>query len=438
MFRISASGSDTPHEVMIQRQPGEGASYFPQFLPDGKHFVYFGRGDPKNAGIYLGSLEGGASRRLFGADTGPVLAAHNSLLFGLQGKLYAQRLNERTWMPSGEAVLVSDRLAGNPAFLPPVAASVTGVIAYRSDSPTGVLRLARVDRTGRDLGLPNALDGVSNMSWSPDGSHIALQRIVDGNGDIWTYDVRTGRSIRLTSGPEADIAATWSPDGTRIAFASNLQGTFDVYVLSLAQSPQAQLLWRSPDAKIPTDWSSDGKWLVGMHLTPASPERPQLWVGSMTGAFEATDLHTGVAGGDAGDAAFSPDARWIAYGSNQTGRLEVYVAPFPGPGEAVPISINGGGSPRWRRDGKELFYVTDDHQIMAVPIVTTGGKLEAGAPVELFRPRLPAVALVVGRMFEPSPDGQQFVVAVVPDTNVSPISVVFNWDPAKAITNSDR
>jgi eukaryotic-like serine/threonine-protein kinase len=436
MFRISASGGDTPHEVMIARQPGESAHYFPQFLPDGKHFVYFVSGDPKSRGIYVESLEGGAPRRLFGADTGPVLAAHNFLLFGLQGKLYAQRLDERTWMPTADAVLVSDRLAGNPAFLPPVAASATGVIAYRSDAPTGVLRLARFDRTGRDLGLPNALDGVSSPSWSPDGSRIAMRRVVDGNGDIWTYDLHTGRSIRLTSGPEADDSPVWSPDGNRIAFTSNLHATFDVYVLSLAQAAQAQLLWRSPDVKIPTDWSSDGKWLVGVRLD--SPENAQLWVGSMAGAFKTTDIHTGVAAGGAADAAFSPDARWIAYASVQTPRAEVYVAPFPGPGEAVPVSINGGLNPRWRRDGKELFYVTEDHRIMAAPIVTNGGRIDVGAPVELFRPRLPAVALVYGRMYEPSPDGQQFVVAVMPDTNVSPISVVFNWDPTKAKTDKDH
>jgi Tol biopolymer transport system component len=272
IFRIKAMPGSVPQQV-TELAAGD-AHLFPQMLPDGQHYVYFVRSTPERMGIYRGSLAGEPAQRLFFADTGAVFASPDRLLFGRQGKLFAQRLDRRTWQLSGEADVVSSQLAVNPGlFVPPLAASAHGVIAYRAETSPGIAHLMRFDRQGRDLGLAGDLEAPAAPAWSHDGTRLVLSRTVNENVDIWTYEPRRGLSTRQTAGPESDILPVWSPDGTKIVFASNRTRTFNVYVLSFSSATaEAQALWPSPTIMAPSDWSPDGKLILG--FTAGATQQP--------------------------------------------------------------------------------------------------------------------------------------------------------------------
>jgi serine/threonine protein kinase len=421
IFRLSLSAGSTPRQAAVFG-PGESAHYFPQFLPDGQHFVYFVRSTPEKGGIYLGSLSGAESKRLFFSDTAAVFAAPDSLLFAQQNRLMAQRLVPSTWQPDGEPLTVAKFASLNsmlPFFLP-AAASNTRTIAYRPDVNVAE-RLAELDRAGNPRPSPTpSLEASSTPAWSPDGSRFAATRTVDGNGDIWIYDSKRGASTRLTTNPATDSYPVWAPDGTRVAFASNRTGVFDIYVTSLAHPESDQVVWRSPQPKLPTDWSGDGRWLLCLLARPAE-SGAELWAVPMTGGTPIQVTR------NAANATFSPDGRWIAYASREATRMEVVVQSFPGAAEKIPISTAGGDFPRWRRDGRELYYFAPDGRLIAVPVSGTPTTLAVGTPTELFRVRVPND--LIGRPFDVSADGQRFLAFIVQDPKPSTINVILNWSP---------
>jgi Tol biopolymer transport system component len=255
-----------------------------------------------------------------------------------------------------------------------------------------------------------------------------MWRTLSGNSDVWLFDLRRRVFSRLTSDAATDNNPIWSPDGSRIVFCSNRTGVMDLYETSATGVGREALLLATGRNKGVADFSRDGRFVL--YNTSGPNTLTDIWALPMAGdrtpfpvvATKATEHH----------GQFSPDGKWIAYQSDESGREEVYLHPFPGPGARSPISTNGGVQVRWRQDGKELFYVALDGRLMAVPVqlAADGRTFEAGAPVALFLTRLFGIqGLNMRQQYMPSPDGQRFLVDTVTESVESPVTVILNWKP---------
>ncbi len=419
IVRVSATGGEPV--AVTPRQPG---LCCPEFLPDGRHFLY--RNIPQ-AAVYVGRIDGGETRRLLASDSPAVYASSGQLLFIRQDTLFAQNFDPVRLELTGDPYTVAlGALNGI------VSASAGGAVAYRPGNRLGGLprHLIWFDRSGREI--ENAGDpvhsGQATPEMSPDGRRVAMWRTVSGNADVWLFDLRRRVLSRLTSDPAGDVNPIWSPDGSRIVFSSNRTGVMHLYETSATGvGREAQLLATGPGEGA-ADFSRDGRFVLYNTVTPNT--LADIWALPMVGdrtpfpvvETKATEHH----------GQFSPDGKWIAYQSDESGREEVYLHPFPGPGARSPISTNGGVQVRWRQDGKELFYVALDGRLMAVPVqlAADGRTFEAGAPVALFLTRLLGIqGLNMRQQYMPSPDGQRFLVDTVTESVESPITVILNWKP---------
>ena len=302
---------------------------------------------------------------------------------------------------------------------------MTGVLAYRGGgSPPR--QLVWMDRAGNVTGVVGAPDTetLASPELSSDGRRIVVQRIVQGNVDVWLIDASRGVPTRLTFDGREDTLPLFSPDGSRVIFASTRSGIGAVYEKALSGAGEERLLSPTSERKIPLSWSPDGRYLLCAGIGEKTGS--DLWALPLDGGTPiaiATTPFEEIAG------QFSPDGRWVAYASNESGRMEVYVRPFPEPDGATPVSTSGGTHPRWRPDGKELFYVAPDGRLMAAPIAAAGRTLDPGAPVALFTPRFAIGAsitqakpqYVVGR------DGR-FLINSAIEQATPPITLVLNWD----------
>ncbi len=437
IYRVSATGGE-PVE-MTRLDPQHFGHRFPQFLPDGRHFVFYALGSPETQGVYVASLDTLTARRLLYANTA-VVVAPGHLLFVSEGTLVAQRFDLGKRELSGDPFPVTDQVAldeslrfGVGAF----SASTTGVLAYRTSAAEN-RQLMWFDRAGRPLARTGAAESPStaNPELSPDGRRVAMNRDVSGNPDIWLLETARGVLSRFTVDADVDNCPVWSPDGSRLVFESHRKGVPGLYQkLASGVGPEEPLL-SSSEHPSPTDWSRDGRFILYRTLNPKT--RYDLWVLPVSPqagdrkpfAFVNTSF-------EEREGQFSPDGRWVAYQSNESGRFEVYVQPFPGPGGKWQVSTEGGAQPRWRGDGRELFYIRLDGKLMAVPVTpaAAGQAFEAGSPVALFETRIVGGAiLAVGPLkhqYAVAPDGQRFLINITTEEAVtSPITLILHWKPA--------
>ncbi len=426
LVRISAEGGE-PSATTRFESPQQRSHSSPQFLPDGRHFLFFVTGSPEARGVYIGQLDKLDTTRLFDADAPAAYAATRHLLFVRAGKLFAQNFDpdrlELRREPFSIAEHVTDRTT--------LSTSAAGPIAYRTpSSDSGQRQLVWVDRSGREIERVVYPDTQSQgPSLSRDGRRVAVFRHANGNTDIWSYE--TGRRAwdRITFDSGDDIFPLWSPDGRRIVFGSR-RGEMNLYQKLLSAPPGSEeLLLSTPQPTFAMDWSADARFLLYDSLAPTRGW--DIWALPLEGdrtPFEVvqTDFNERLA-------QFSPDGTWIAYQSDKTGRFEIYVRPFPGPGGDSRVSLDGGAQVRWNPNGKELFYVAPDDQLMAVPIrfPADGGSGDPGTPVRLFATNVGSTAINTNRQqYVVSPDGQSFVMnSVVGEASTSPITVILNWTP---------
>ena len=422
LLKVSASGGEAT-AVTRTAPPQQSGHYAPQFLPDGRHFLYYVIGSPEASGVYVGDLTTSETRRLFGSTSAAVYAS-SALLFVRQGTLLAQRFDPARLELIASPVPVAEQVLGNDEH-PALSAAMMGSVVFRSGS-TGrrVSQFAWFDRSGHEiekLGGPDTTFGTT-PTLSPDGRRVALTRVVvSGNADTWLLDTERGSLGRFTFDPSDDINPTWSPDSKRLVFSSTRAGARDLYLKAVTGAAGSeQLLLADSKSKIPTDWSSDGRFLLYQSVDPKTGS--DIWALPLVG--EKKPFPVGQTDFDEQDGQFSPDGKWVAYESNKSGRPEVFLQPFPGPGGDMQVSTAGGGQVRWRRDGKELFYIAADNQLMAVPIQRASGgeSVEAGTPVPLF----PSST----RLYMVAPDGQRFLLYMVTqEPTALPITVVLNWGP---------
>jgi len=239
--------------------------------------------------------------------------------------------------------------------------------------------------------------------------------MVDGNNDLWLMETARDARQRFTSDPAREYNPVWSPDGSRIVFGSTRKGGVDLYVKSINSGGAETLLWESSESKNVSDWSSDGRWIL--FAAQSIKTARDLWALAMDGEKKLVAIAQTAA--EEANGRFSPDGRWIAYQSNESGSNEIYIQPFPGPGARSQISTGGGTSPQWRRDGKELFYLGPDSRLMTVSVALNGPHVELGVPAPLF-------SLAPGAAYTASADGQRFLINEI-TKEASPITILLNW-----------
>ena len=424
--RVPAEGGETTVVSGLKR----GSNFSPQFLPDGRRFLYYLRASAEQRGVYVGDLEATPpDRRLVDSDAGAVYASSGHLLFVRKGTLFAQRFDSDRLTVAGDPFPVAEGVTTSTGqFVHTVSVSTTGSIAYRRNAALGQRQFVWFDRSGKELqrlGGPSSI--LNQPSLSRDGERVVYYRGQNSNVDVWAMDTRRGAVSRLTSDPADDVMAVISPDGARIVFSSNRSGTLELYSMAVSSTAAEELLFSDGTFKTPTDWSWDGRFLL--FTTEGAKRSLDIWALPMTGERKPFPVVRSADFAEQG-AQFSPDGNWVAYQSNESGRSEIYVQPFPGPGEKVPVSTTGGSQARWRKDGSELFYVARNGDLVAVPIRLSSRNQPPviGAPTKLFTPEIAAMDFGDGRhQYMVSADGQRVLVATLSTPPSAPISLILNW-----------
>lgn len=410
LYQVSVAGGQKQPVTTLRE--GQTSHAQARFLPDGKRFIFYISG--RKHGIYLSSLDGGEPRFLTDADTGGDYLPSGWLLWIQQKALLARRFDLDAATLSGPTLTIAQPVATNGlTFRGAFSVSRTGMIAWR-EGAGGTRQLVWYSRAGERLSALNAPDDANlmNPELSSDDKRVLVTRGPAGNSDIWVLDDRG--SSRLTFG-NRDINL-WSPDGKSFVYGTNGQG---LRIAPTDGSGAERQLGPAVVGAIPNSWSPDGKWIlcslqvVDLMLIPADGSggyRP----------FLKTQFSES-------QGAFSPDGKWVAYQSNESGREEIYVRPFPGPGGVWQISHDGGISARWSRSGKELYFIAPGSRLMAAAINSEGGRIRAGQATPLFT----AGGLLVGNepQYAVSRDGRFLLNVDVASS--APIRLLQNWRPPK-------
>ena len=288
---------------------------------------------------------------------------------------------------------------------------------------TGTARLVWSDRAGNQTAAIDERLPYRDLDLSPDGmrASVSLANARDNTRDVWIVGASRGLRTRFTVDVTDDFSAIWSPDGADIAFASRRKGHMNLYRKTASGAPREEVLWEDQVDKTPTSWSSDGKFIL---YSIAGPQTgPDIWVLPLAGDRKPFAFLESIT--DEQLAQFSPDGRWVAYAASESGRLEVYVQPFPGPGEKQQISRAGGSYPRWRSDQKELFYHSLENKLMAATVRAEGGRVDVDAVQPLFEMRAPDG--LPRSFYDVASNGQRFMIVVPDDTASTPLTLVSNW-----------
>ena len=392
LFRVSASGG-VPQQITqwdaARKELGVG---MPQFLPDGKRFLYFIQSmEPNTQGIYAGSLENPKERvRILATDRKahyvPARDGRRGFLLWLREQtLLAQPFDAAKLRLEGDPTPLAEEVGLGPPIRAAFWASDAGLLVYRTGEANAKGKLLWISRDGKRLGEAGKEDRYASIRLSPDETRVAVSRFGDdGTSDIWVLEL--GREVirRLTFDPKSDGMPVWSPDGRQIAYYSDRSGVRQIYRKQAGGGGQEEQLTNSPTGKIVSDWSRDGRYLLYFDYEVAALTRGlDLWALPLEGERKPLAvLQTPFA---EWNAQFSHDGKWIAYQSNQSGRDEIYVRAFPVSGGQWQVSNQGGSRPKWRADGKELFYLGPNaSNVLAAGIRIVGASLQSDTPRELF------------------------------------------------------
>jgi len=404
----------------------------PWFLPDGEHFLFAAEtreGSDSKVKLFAGSLNSAASKIIGEAENAAY--AQGKLLYLKENTLVAEPFDVKALRTTGEPEAVAEGVGRQQGTFRVgyFAVSSTGMLAYlpaatRARAP----QLTWYDRAGKVLSTIGQPRKFYDIELSPDGKRLVASAADGGNVDLWTYDLERNVPTRFTFDPVPEFRGIWSPDGRSIVFNSTSRGHADLYRKSADGSGAEELVYADTGEKYPVSWSRDGKFLL--YSTGGGPQGRELGVLPLAaepggGALKSTPFLSAKynAFGQ-----FSPDGRWVAYESDESQPPEIYVVPFSRPTEKHQISPNGGARPRWRRDGKEIFYLMPAGQLMAAEVTIRGDAVVVGAVRALFGP----ISLGAGYFYDVSADGQR-ILAVAPGVNPDgppPITLVENWSAA--------
>jgi len=426
LYRVPEAGGEPSLVATPNSAEGEVAYGEPQFLPDGRHFLFGIK--ILNAVPYaaVGLLDSKKIQRLAGVSSEAIYASPGYLLYAQGGELLARAFDAKRLRFDGEPVSIGGDAQGG------LTSSQNGILAYQAGAGSGEDQMVWFNRKGEKIGTVGQPGAYEAPAISPDGTKaaVALVKPAVGAGDIWVYDLKRGGASRLTfSGNNID--PVWSPDGTRILFSSSRNGAMGIYSKTADGLGATQVVFQPSRQPMWVDSVSRGdRYATCFSSAPTA----SVWVLPLFGERKPYSFVQGSSFA-ASRSRISPNGRYVAYNSDETGREEVYVQTFPQHSGKWQVSTSGGNDPLWRGDGKELFYLGPSNDVMAVSVSTDSATFQAGVPQSLFEARL--VDWVLRNRYAVSPDGQRFLMLVpAGESKSSPINVVVNWP--ELLTGTDR
>ena len=424
MYRVPASGG-TPMPISSPDPNRKEQSHrWPVFLPDGTHYLYFAGNFSGQKGVdavYVGSLDSNEKRFIVEATGNAAYAAPGYLLFTREKTLLAQRFDLKGFALTGEPTAILSDIEFQPQVKNAVfAVSDNGLLIAQTGSGVALSQPLWFDHKGNTVGMVSRPDVYGNVSIAPNGRSLAVDKtdMASLNTDVWTDELQRESAKRLTFDPSFDVDPIWSPDSSRLVFATNRGLAVDLYMKNSDGAQEEKRLVSDDRNKISNDWSRDGRYILYARDS-------DLWFVTVP-ELKSTPFLKAVS--VLRNGRFSPDGKWVAYASNESGRWEIYVTSFPEARGKWQISTGGGEQPRWRGDGKELFYLSSDYKMMAAP-VTTGTNFDVGTPVVLFQatPRQP-VSTNDQSVYDVSRDSQRFLILTqVKQAETQSMSVILNW-----------
>lgn len=438
---VPAAGGQPSLITDMDTSGGERSHRWPQFLPDGRSFIYLVESTKhENNGIYVGSLDSSEKKLLLQTDSNAIYTLQGYLFYLKDKEVMAQAFDPRKRLLEGEPIHIttlfetvslqkpSEMLRINretsSMFL---TFSENGRVAYYQASRINS-QLVWYDRKGLRLGTLITEDDYRNPVISPDGKRVAFDGsgiMQDNNGEIWVMDVNRGIPERITYTAAVDLKPVWSPDSRRIVFGSNQGPVWQLFVKAGSGIGNAELLYTSTNNNTPFDWSLDGRFIT--FYEQGENTGTDVWILSLEGERKArpllnsefNELH----------AQFSPNGKWVAYGSDKAGIPQVFVRSFPADDYNTQISIEGGNFPKWRRDGRELFYMAADAKMMSVSINKIDEQFEADDPIPLFETDPPIISGPWDGIFAVAPAGDKFLIrSAAGKSGSSPVTIITNWE----------
>jgi serine/threonine protein kinase/Tol biopolymer transport system component len=409
LFRIPAAGGDAVAATRIEGVQ-QAAYGWPFFLPGGRRFLFTAVvSDPELTGVYLGSLDGGAPKRLLAAQRA-AFRAPDRLVYLQQGALLERRFDPESGELTGDPVTLATSVGA-------LSVSATGVVAYRAEQSVR-FELGWLDRAGNLLQpMPHQL--FNGPELSPDERRLAFETTTAGNRDVWLLDLARNAQLRFTTTEAIDGYPVWSPDGSKIAFHTNRSGTIDIWIKSFRETDAEKPLLEGPDEEWQLDWSNDGRYLL--YQRSDLKDRWDLRALPMTGA-DRTPITVAATPFRELTGEFSPDSRWVAYDTRESGRSEIVVQAFPRAGERFAVSTDGGSNPRWSADGREIYFVALDGRMMMAPVLEMGETVELGEPSVLFSTQVQTSPFKA--QFTVSRDGRFLANRMVAEAQAPPITLL--------------
>jgi eukaryotic-like serine/threonine-protein kinase len=424
LLRLAASGSE-PVAVTKLDSPRQHGHALPQFLPDGRHFLFYVHGIPEASGIYLGSLDGGEPHRLTANDTAGEFLSPSWLAFVRDGALVARRLDLARGELTGDPTTLANSVFEGPYYLGGFSASSGDRVIYQSGPRRR--QLSWFDRSGKELSVSRPdTDDMKAPELSPDGRHVAIDRTIQNNRDVWLMDLDRGNFNRFTFDAAIDGFPLWSPDGSKIVFESIRKGSFDLWIKPSGGAGTEELLLGTSSHEWPLDWSKDGRFLLYQRIDQQTGL--DLWALPMFGDSR-NEFVVANTPYEERNGQFSPNGRWVAYETNESGRFEIMVQPFPEPSSKWKVSTNGGLQPRWRPDGTELYFIAPDGKLMTVPVTGSDGAFEFGMPVALFPTRITGMGPMFKHQYAVSRDGRFLISQSNEESANAPVTLILNWKP---------
>jgi eukaryotic-like serine/threonine-protein kinase len=433
LSRVPAAGGAPSLVTKLDESRRERSHRWPVFLPDGRRFLYSAVGEQRDGRVLVGDLDTGESRLLLD-DSHAASFADGHLLFARGTRLFAQRFDLRRLEFTGEArpVPFADEVAfGRQPYAPSFSASSAGVLAYRNRR-TNLTELTWLDRSGERVGLLSEPGDFGPFAVSPNGEDVAVLRYAGaaGTSDLWL--LARGASRRLTFEPLTAGSLLWSPDGTRLMIGVETASSTSLRLVAADGSGTLERSLEIPGGSRLESWSMDGRFLLystatgkgsGIWALPLQGDQPQTSTSQSKPAEGRKPIPWIQSAFGVKGARFSPDGRWVAYTSDESGRDEVFVQAFPAAEGKWQISTAGGSRPSWRPDGRELFFISSADRLMAVDVLSTVAVVKAGDPMDLLR-------LSPGAGYAVSPDGRRLLVQhPVQEGTLDAIEVVLNWAP---------
>ena len=429
--RVPEGGGEPAPVTKLDAARGDDSHRHPRFLPDGRHFLYLARtpggGERGDNAVVVGSLDGGADKVILRSPAAAEYAG-GRLLFLRERTLLAQPFDPKRLELSGEAVPLSDDLRlVSPGAAQAVLSASAGVLVYQQGQAGLERKLVWRDRAGKALGgLGDPARYLFQAALSPrgDAAAVSVQDQSTGATDIWTYEIARGVRSRFTFDPRVDVSPTFSRDGEVVVFASTREEKPGLYRKPVGGAGAEELLFESKSDIAPTDFTPDGRTLTFTWQSEKSSW--DVWALPLDGQKKPVPLVQTPRVECCG--AFSPDGRFLAYSSDESGRFEVYVVPYPSTGRKWQVSSQGGAWPRWRADGREILYQALDGTVTAAEVAASGPTLTVGAAKPLFKAR---VAAGIEYVFRPTADAQRFlVVETTEEDTPRPLTVVLGWPAA--------